>query len=569
MWKSIMLILLFASIAGIIEADDEARWPPDPEVLFPQNLIWSEVEPRHFTAYGDITIEHMLEVRFSDGRVEQYDLPDMMRVSEVVVRPDENVLVFVEGVQQHHPDLVFLLNTETGLYERLPTVCEDLVSQSQSGRDGEWVLVYRDEAFTDGILCHSRTGEMREGVPPYLYYPPSFNRPAYPELALSPNGESLVVVSVTDETGRQIVVYAYDLVSDTWTQLGNAGDVPFADVVSTCGWVSDTKGLICAGFNISGRSINTNYYRFDLREPDTLELAFTGWGTETVTVFDNRQRYIAIRSENDSALRGAGLSSEAPPCTVTFYDARYYYQEKVGYECIPSFTDDYNRKLLHHQNDTLYFLSIDSPNVLTSNLQQIILTRPDPNIHLLLTGEIEAVLSIAPDTRHVVVLMDDNGSLDFPYQSTICCDGRDHWLVTIISAEEGRIVYQSPPVAVHTADQVWWLDAQTFILITADSIIHRVVLHERGVDLATTSRYAIDRQQRDTRLISQRYWLFPDEYDVLDMLIFERLPILTPEALAMYDVSMHSLDGDAVQVTIASKEGAGSVVYQISFDETE
>ncbi len=72
--------------------------------------------------------------------------------------------------------------------------------------------------------------------------------------------------------------------------------------------------------------------------------------------------------------------------------------------------------------------------------------------------------------------MDDNGRLDLPYESEMCCSGRDHWLMTIISAEDGQIIYQSLPVAVFKADQIGWLDEQTLVFITTDSVIHRVNL---------------------------------------------------------------------------------------------
>lgn len=87
------------------------------------------------------------------------------------------------------------------------------------------------------------------------------------------------------------------------------------------------------------------------------------------------------------------------------------------------------------------------------------------------------------------------------------------------------------------------------------------------MDVATTSRYPIDRQELRTWLISQRYWLVPEAYAVLDLLTFEPLPLVNPEVLAMYDVSMHPLDDDAIQVTITSRDGAGSAVYAVSFAE--
>ncbi|MBW4438512.1 MAG: hypothetical protein KME04_15330 [Pleurocapsa minor GSE-CHR-MK-17-07R] len=87
------------------------------------------------------------------------------------------------------------------------------------------------------------------------------------------------------------------------------------------------------------------------------------------------------------------------------------------------------------------------------------------------------------------------------------------------------------------------------------------------MDVATTSRYAIDRQELRESLINERYWLVPEAYAVLDLLTFEPLPLVNPEALALYDVSMHALGDDAVQVTITSREGAGSAVYAVSFAE--
>lgn len=87
------------------------------------------------------------------------------------------------------------------------------------------------------------------------------------------------------------------------------------------------------------------------------------------------------------------------------------------------------------------------------------------------------------------------------------------------------------------------------------------------MDVATTSRYPIDRQELRTWLISQRYWLVSEAYAVLDLLTFERLQVVNPEVLALYDVFMHPFDDDAIQVTITSRDGAGSAVYAVSFAE--
>ncbi|MAU10035.1 MAG: hypothetical protein CL607_09460 [Anaerolineaceae bacterium] len=558
----VLALLLFSQI-GHAQAQD-TQWPPDPDTIFPPYVTWTRLEQGPTIPYAEIEGTELL-VYLPDGQVERYDLPSS-KWQRAGMLPDGNVMLLGERTREYNPDGL-ILNRETGTYEQPPMVCEDRILQNRFNPTGEWMLIYRDETFEDGFLCNTSTGEILEEIPPRLATSPVSKLVSNDQnSSFSPDHETVIVMSLDEQS--KTVIYAYDLNADTWTQIGNAGDIPYT-IVSPCGWVSNTQGFICDYHVLNMDDTNVHYYLFDLENPDTLEFVFSSWGSSTTTVLDDPPRYITIRSESydtvHSYIYDTNIPSKISACTVTIFDAiNGLYEQELGGECIPFFNSISRPVLYQRSDETVYILTVTDSDPNVSTLQAVTVDASGPSFRSILTGEIEGILAASPNDDYIALLMGNNNQIDAihtDFDLNKLPHGPNTWFITVISSEDGQIIYQIPVDSVHAISRIFWLDEQTLLFTTQQSVIHRVMFHEHGADVAITSRYSFHWYDEYMWFLNDRYWVYPDDYAALDFMTFDLLPIVNPEALEHYDIRILSSE----TVVVSSKDGTMTAVYYISF----
>lgn len=583
-----LILLSFASVTVL------AQWPPDAAAIFADGIIWELVErDRQGTspAYTNSTRTIRVYVAEEDDW-QSFDFPEDIPsvysltmqsdgMIRIIARPDNDFwgMSDIRNFHERHfkPQNVILLDPATGTYTLAPTVCEGLVPQDPPGTDGSWVVTFRDNAYMDPMLCQTQTGEMREILPQGLGREASTGHSVSPRAFQAPDGETIVLIGYPPGQFKSDV-YAYHLKGDTWTYLGQ--DMYDGVSPSVCDWVSNTQGLLCSSFHVSGRSTNTRYSKFDTTQPHSLELIFSAWGPETLIRTASPPQFIAFSSDDYSTeLSGGGMLGEHSPCTITYYSAQWHIQRVVGYECVPLYQDDATSVLYYQRDNHVYFLSVDERESAESKLWQIDLSSPEASPKLLYTAEIEGILSSSRDGRYVVLLTHKNGVVNFPLWDvpTLCCipPGR---VFTIIDTQTAEVIHQSDAASIFTQSQVWWLDDRTML---TGSGARQITFYDDHIDIVirqATPRTRPSEQEgyeyaheyeypRPVFSPDRRYQLRPD-HTILDFRTFEDVSLFRSEALENYSVSSRWVEeSNQLLVSIYSSENNEIVYYRVTLPD--
>jgi hypothetical protein len=551
----LLITLMLLGISSTVQPQT-ATPLPEPEAIFAEGVKWSPIEPEIMSTARENFEKPVIEV--FDGEVWQ-EFPYPPGVDEVygVSQRADGIVVALNSREIPAPKDVWLLDPETGEYERPPGVCEERIIQAPTEKEGEWVVIRRNDV--ERLLCHSWTGEMRDVLPDKLE-----SWSVFP----SPDNDYLVLSAFDFRVSGDFQVFAYNLIDDEMLELGEA-ERGIDNTVEMCGWVSDTKGILCVQ-SIHAWS-GTPYYTFNVTQPDSLINSFGGWD-ENIFRNENPPRYLSLDSQDYGASITGGRGAEHIPCSLTVYDAEQLFELEVGYECIPTLLDTFSHAPYVRQGNAIYYLTTASEDATVSTLyrydaEALVATE-------LFTGEIESVLSASPDGRFVVLLMDDNGLLDFPWEALapMCCpEGTGHTLV-IIDNQIRKLVYRSEPIGVYTAAEVVWLDNQT-VVISSGHVLNTVRVDEEGGIIqfrlpASLRRITFNADASvntviDTSAYAPEFNTSPDngysirtDNTVLDLTNFHPVPVLREGINDEFDVHMRWLEDGDLQVYISNSDNS-------------
>lgn len=562
--------------ALIIQAQQTPPWPPDPAMIFADGVQWSAYE--EVVLHGEIRLDNFNRiVRIFDGETgvwRDYPYPvESVSFEEAVLQSDGLIrLYFYRYDEQFEPlpSNVLMLDPTKGLYTAPRTVCADQVVQAAAG-EGRWTAPYHSEADQKILLCHSGTGEQRDILPSNLIEWRSFP---------TPNAQNVVLIG---GQGADLVVYTYHPDEDRLINLGVIPPTIMEALISICDWASDTRGLIC--ISDRWRSAPPDYfYAFDLSQSVSLEPAFVGW-EGSIFRLETPHRYGAVFSQAYVALSSGSTDGAPIPCTIIIFTAEGLRTEELGYECIPMNNTDFYRSPYYPAEDSLYVLTIEDRQATVTSLYRydlLTLTRSEA----LFTGEVESVLGASPDGRYVVLLVDDNGELDFNSISLSCCTSLRH--VAIFDTSTSNFVYMSEPLAVLYPGQVIWLDAQT-VVIAAQNARIRIPTDETGggvqggisgslrrISLNAASGRTLDLVNVEAFIAgasvpytspNKRYVLLPDERTVFDLTNFTALVLLRPDVPAEYIITTAWLPNSDLRVTVSDGASGQYATYRVDLPE--
>jgi hypothetical protein len=375
-------------------------------------------------------------------------------------------------------------------------------------------------------------------------------------------------------------VYAYHIDANELTYLGMlSGDTDTE--ISICDWVTDTQGLLCKSDRYRYWP-GVGYYSFDVSQADSLAFAFGGWH-EDIFRIEDPLRYVNLYSQQYSDSITGGEYPDYPPCTLNIFDSSGLRQEELAYECIPMMIDSDVRSPYYRQGNIIYFLTTESADATFSTLHSYDVELEIGN-NQLYSGEIESVLSASPDGQYIVMLVDDDGELNFPWQGIVpCCPTRGGWRVAILHQESHQIVYISEPIGVNAMNQVVWLDDSTVVIASTQEYEHirandlgdvwivpsqpslrRIAFGNTGVDVSITTQYGLTRGFLTLDVSpTGNYWL-TDDNAVIDLRTFEQVPILRDDLPAEYSFFMRWLDdGDLIAHVYVSEDYTEVSEYRI------
>lgn len=457
------VIILTVGITVLAQPEEPVVNPQD---IFAEGIIWTPAEADVSPPTAKVNFEKKMIEVFDGNTWRSYPYPpDADSVSDAALRPDgivEIVLEFMEMKLDPLPEDVWLLDPQTGDYSRPPTVCEARVLTASPG---EWVTVYVDEERT--FLCHSGTGEMRE-IPLKEF--------DNWEVFSSPDGAYLVLIGRDwNSNGGDFVTFAYKVDTEEATPLGYISR-NLDNRVKLCNWVSDTQGVLCsADFYRSWPG--SSYYVFDVTQSDSLIHAFGGW-EEDIMWIDDPPRYVSLFSQNRSSSITGSSGPDHISCTLSIYDAKQLINREVGYECLPIPLDYESAAPYYRHGDVIYYLTIEGPDATVSTLHF-----GDVKMNMffsIFTAEIETILSVSPDGRYVVLLLDDDRVFDFIWNSPAnnnCCPEDEAYEVAILDTQSNEFVYRSEPIGVYLTKQVAWLNEQS-VVIAATRVFHSIRVSE-------------------------------------------------------------------------------------------
>jgi hypothetical protein len=498
----------------------------------------------------------------------------LMILSFVLIYANSSVLTQA-GAELPDPQNIFVEGVEWLLIQPeilptvqpthvLQTVCEGTVVQAEADEDGEWIVAYHDGDPDAPYLCHSKTGETRdtlpEGLDEWRVFP-------------SPNHDYLVMAARDWALYGDFSVFAYHLETNEIIHLGDLG-LGANDLISLCSWVNETGGVLCSGIS-SFSHIGESYFAFDVTVADSLVYAFTGW-RETILRLENPPRYVSLIGENYASSRGTGRGLNHTPCTLTVLDGEQHFDLEVGYDCIPIILNDSDYAPYYQQGNLIYFLTTESAESTISTLQSYDIQNLNQNQQLFV-GEIETIVSVSPDGRYVVLLLDDNGSLDFPWRGLIqpCCREVRGYQVVILDNESGELVYRSEPIGVIMADQVVWINERSVVIgarhesdtvrVTEDGFtigsfippsLRRITFNDdMSVNIAIDTGYngyLPDDLLGVNTSPNNRYWLRGDQ-TVLDLTNFQPVPILREGVTDNYAVRTTWLENGDLEVWVTTE----------------
>jgi|GEM_PF-5268104 len=387
------------------KAQEEAAWPPAPEMIFASNVEVIDIRPE----VEVINDEALRRISIFDETTEQwrdFDYPaNAERIYHPRVRPDGMIVIsFIQYASEHRERSTeyLLLNPVTGDYSSLEFVCD---GQPQGVPLPETWRYYYNPADGQPYLCSIETGELRGPLPDHAQWANEFgygNRPA-----LSPDGQWLVLMNVSFD------VYSYNLATDNLLSLG---EIPYnqwgisAPYVSN--WVSNTQAAIY--YSTGPESIPDDFYVFDVTQEGSLQFAERGW---VYTFYEDPSRYEYVMTDEFFRDKTGSAPTEHIDCSFMLYDAQGLRTYELGYDCGAWAYEPMAQCLsvFRYRSDSIdrdgyLYLRFDSNPAQTSTLVHIDLETDE--FSELAIGEIESVISVSPDGRYVALILDDNGQID-------------------------------------------------------------------------------------------------------------------------------------------------------------
>lgn len=566
--------ILFSAHLGV-QAQTPEPLPstlPDPAEIFNEDVQWSLVEPpapvvRSVRIDDERQVIQVTDIN-TDTQREYPFPPDVSSIYSAVKRPDGLIVVRLnwEFGSDPQPSDVLLLDPNTGLYEPAPTVCNGQVLQAEPGQ-GAWTIAYLDADYERPVLCNSEDGDQRDVLPS--------GRTDW-WISPSPNGNWLILA------GDNSQVYAYSINDDQVIPLGAVSDGIADHAASVWDWVSDVQGLLCRP-NDDRTWPGASCFSFDVTQPNSIEYAFSDLRGGNVFRLDNPVRYGSVLSEDYSALITGSQNPNHPPCTLTLYDAAGLRQHELGYECIPIILNREGRSPYYRQGNMLYYLTFDSPDSTVSTLRSYDIEFEAGN-NALFYGEIENILSVSPDNRYVVLLLDDNGMLESRWMGP-CCFEIQGWQIAILEAATSQIVYHSEPVGVYTADQAIWLDDTTLIISAAQEyellratedgsvLSNRIPASLRRINLDNGVNVSMimgstDHHWPDLNWLSPGEWhyLLSEDNTVLDLRTYEPVPILRNDIPEKYTVRLTWSRNGELEVHVSVGDNSSVTIYRVRLD---
>jgi hypothetical protein len=581
----ILIMLLLTQVAVVGQGTEPAApWPPDPNEIFEDDVQWEKVIPTE-TPQPRVQIDderQVIQLLDSTGTlIRKFDFPpDVHKIEEAIRIPGDLIQIkALTEASNPFSKKFFLLDTKTGKYSSAPTVCDGQRIHTNIGAP-QWTLIENGDKY---FLCDTETDTQRDVLPDHLE---SWNL-----FGSSEDHQWLFLWARDEEYCCNYHMFSYHISDNQFTRLGL---IPpnWDDSFSVSNWISSTKGLICR--YTFHQYIPRSCYAFDLNESDSLAYVFSGW-PESMFHLDDPIRFGAFYSDIYFALITGGGFSQHTPCGLVLYDNNGRDQKGFGYECVPLMLDAYKLAPYLQRDDVLYFLTTNKrllseireakDSVLKSyNVREL------KGNYFLYKGEIESVLSISPDHHYAVLLLDDNGVLDFPLQPYKISGDRG-WKVGILDMKSRQLVYQSEPLGVYASSQVIWLDDHTVIIASTSysetvpathpehpktyptaSTLLRIQLDpfSPSPEIHTSTEFAYrPRGAIDINTSSNGCYLLLDDHRVVNLYTFEEGAVLQEDSQqSEYDFTFLWREDNQIYVSIRSKEDTGDYIgYEITLPD--
>jgi len=530
----LMLLCLTQAISAQTPTPEPAPWPPDPNTIFAEGVQWSIFDEDQDKS---LIIEHEQGViRVKDAATKMwrdYAFPEGKEIHKATMQPDGRIRVSWSYEDTDSPDSTRLLNPGTGLYERPDTLCEGKVLQVPDDQ-GQWVVLYHEGNYGDHFLCHSSTGEQREDLPTGFmnWY------------VLETRDDNRLIMAMGGTSTYQVFVYH---LSDSSLLLLGTVDNAYESDLSVCDWLTDTRGLLCSK-DRQHDYLPTDYYEFDITQPDSLKEVFYAWQDNLFTL-KNPKRYFVIEDQMFNGLKVGGLSGNEPfqPCKLLIYDATGLREHVLGNRCIPEidYVTDQTPSYSFFGGLHFYYLIKETDWATSATLYQYDIQQ-DMASEPLFTEDIDRILASSPDDRYIVLILNGDGMFG-------CCIAPQQ--VGILDTQTWDIVYRSEPMGIYAADQIIWLDDQTLVIVASAAIenmgassedgkwVTRVVpatlrrIHlqdEKAVPVEITTDYTFS-VSFDVFNVGSHYWLTQDNL-LVDLNTFDRVPLIREAISPQYEV---------------------------------
>jgi hypothetical protein len=337
--------------------------------------------------------------------------------------------------------------------------------------------------------------------------------------------------------------------------------------------MSVSRGLMSISHYSSWAS--TLYYSFELDVANSLEFAFLGW-RDSVYSLRSPKHILSVFSEDYTASIAGSRSREHIPCTLTVYNAGGLRTHELGYECIPSIVDQYRASPAYQKGNFLYYLikyreDGNQSDIFRYDIAQDTITQING------ADEFEAILSVSRNNKYLVVLMDDNDLIDFPWQDPqFCCEGDTHGRhLAILDIESGQILYRSEPVGVYKASDVIWTDDENVVisasLVYGDDYsdwsggyLLRISFEENYYTAYITNQYGGIALEPSP---DQQYGL-SETHVLIDLQTLETIPFLSPSLPEDYAVLTRWQEDGRLRVLVRVKDDySQQVTYMVTLSE--
>ena len=569
-YRILLLLLLFVTQAVINAQGTEptAPWPPDPDTIFEEGVQWEAAPPQRLDtdAYYDYRrrVIHVFDTE-SESWLEFLYPAGWDDVNQVTKLPNGQVQVArnTYGGSYLLAENVYWLNIDTGRYTRPSTICNGLVIR-EDAENGEWVII--PEATETQVLCHTATDERLDILPEH---------PPYWSVRTSPDQSAIVLIGRDEAPTGDFQILGYNVADQELIEIGTRNRYS-DDVLSYCGWVSSTQGLLCLSDYYRSWP-GTAFYTFDTTQPDSLEYAFHTWGGNYLFLEDIK-RYAAVHSDDYSAFNLGSRSQSHTDCYLAVLDSAGRRTVTLGYECLLLSPDSIIYQTFFTQDSVIYYLTKDSDDAAVSTLKHYNLERESGNFPWF-SAEIETILGVSPDHRYIVLAMDDNQHL-----GTYSPEG---FQIAIWDFSEQRIVYQSEPINLFYPSGIAWINDHTVVMgaytvrmptqpddthveipYLSPSSIRTIILNSDGSYQAMIStEYHID--YRNPFHVRQNSCYFMHENRaVVDLYTYEAHHVIQESAADDYTIRLFLVQDSAnrLRIHITPKDDEYSITQSVSYE---